>query len=518
MTGIAVKETGAENQGGCMRIELRPYQVAAVRATLGAIDQGQRAGLWAMPTGCGKTVTFTALAGQLRRRTLVLVHRDELVRQTVATVKKMFPAAPVGVIKAERNEWNRTSDGQVPSVVVASVQSLHARRLKEIPRDRFGLVIADEAHHAAAPTWGAILDHFGPHAFTLGVSATPFRTDGKSLERFGREPLYTYGLRQAIKDKWLVRLRQYAVETRTTLDGVAWRAGDFADGELSRTVNTPERNRIITDAYQKRTAGCRAIAFTADVQHAIDLAEAFQAARVPSAAVSGVMPLEERRAILGRFAAGEIRVLSNCQVLGEGFDDPGIESVIMARPTGSRGFYQQAIGRGLRLAPGKEACIVLDFVDASRHKLVNTLDLLGATEAVDAQGRDVLEVVDEDRQRAEAEARIASQRPLRWRVRAVSPWPDVPDLRGYTERMPWESASATDKQLRYLKSFGLEIGRNLTKGEACYLINRALEYDAAYPTPATSKQRWRLQQEGLWKNGLSKREATQLLAQFFSRC
>jgi len=498
-----------------MEIRLRPYQVAAIRATVGAIDAGHHSGAWAMPTGVGKTVTFLALAGRLRRRTLVLVHRDELVRQTLETVGQLFPSCPVGIVKAELDEWGINAAGEVPSLVVASIQSLHTRRLQEIPKDRFGLVVADEAHHAAAPTWAAVLDHFQP-GFTLGVTATPERHDGKSLDRFGREPVYSYPLRQAIEDGWLCRLAQYAVSTRTPLDDVAFRAGDFAQDQLTRAVNTESRNRCILDAYRLHASSRRALAFCVDVAHAEDLAATFRdIGGIQAAAVSGSMPLEERREVIERFAAGEIAVVTNCAVLTEGFDDPGIEAVLMARPTASRPLYTQCIGRGLRIAPGKENLLVLDFVDASRHKLITTMDLMGAATAQDAEGRDVLEVVDEDRRLAEEEARIASQRPLSWRLKAVSPWPGIPDLHGYTARMPWESAPATKKQIRFLKSFGLEISRGLLKGEASFLIHRCLEHEAAYPTPPTRAQRWRLEQEGLWKEGMTKRAATRALASFF---
>jgi len=503
-----------------MKIKLRPYQTAAIRITLDAIDSGQTSGAWSMPTGCGKTVTFAALSGWLRRRTLILVHRDELVTQTLETVGMMFPSCPVGVVKAELNEWETNAAGEDPSLVVASIQSLHARRLLEIPPNRFGLIVADEAHHAAAPSWQAVLDHFQA-GFTLGVSATLTRHDGKGLERFGREPIYSYPLRQAIEDRWLCGLRQYAVETRESLDSVGWRCGDFADGELSRAVNTERRNRCIVDAYRLNASGRRALAFCVDVAHAEDLASTFQDfAGIKAVAVSGSTPIQERREILRRFASEEIQVVTNCAVLTEGFDDPGIGAVLMARPTASRPLYTQCIGRGLRTAPGKSDCLILDFVDASQHKLVDVLDLMGATSIQDANGGDVLQVVDEDRRQAEVEARIASQRPLCWRLKAVCPWPDVPDLHGYTPRMTWETAPATKKQIRFLKAFGLDITRGITKGEASFLIHRSLELEAAHPIPPTRAQRWRLEQEGLWRDGLSKREAVRLLAGFFgaARC
>ena len=143
-----------------------------------------------------------------------------------------------------------------------------------------------------------------------------------------------------------------------------------------------------------------------------------------AATVTGNTPRDERRQLLRDFAAGDIRVMGNCAVLTEGFNDPAIGCVLMARPTCSRPLYMQCVGRGLRLAPGKTHCLVLDFVDNSkRHKLITVLDLLGAPTATNANGADVLHVVDADIERAEAEHVIQSTMPLQWRLASVCPWP-----------------------------------------------------------------------------------------------
>ncbi len=377
--------------------------------------------------------------------------------------------------------------------------------------------MADEAHHAIAPSWAAVLDYFAAD-FTLGVTATPERADGKGLaERFGEKPLYVYPLRQAIEDDQLSRLVQYCIETSATLDGVAYRAGDFATSELSAAVNTLGRNQVVVEAYQKHAPERRALAFTVDVQHARDLCAAFNNENITAAVVTGETPLDERRQILADFAAGEIMVVTNCAVLTEGFDDRGISAVLMARPTCSRGLYTQCIGRGLRKADGKADCLVLDFVDNSRrHKLVTLLSLLGAPHARNADGRDVLQVVDTDRAEAERRREIGKQHPLRWRLTRVCPWPAVPDLTGYVPAEHWHRDHATGKQIEYLMRFGLggvddKVPCGLTKGEASYLIDRSLELEAAHPVPATSNQRCFLARLGQWQDDMTKREAQRLI-------
>lgn len=165
---------------------LWPHQTVAIDRALDAIKRGVPSGLISSPCGTGKTTMFTELARRLGWRVLVLCHRDELIRQTENTFASVYPDATVGIIKAERDEW-RDRD-----VVIASVQSLHNGRLERMPRDRFGLVVADECHHAVSESWTRILRYFDSR-FRLGCSATPERLDGKSLsELFGDKALFVY--------------------------------------------------------------------------------------------------------------------------------------------------------------------------------------------------------------------------------------------------------------------------------------------------------------------------------------
>lgn len=487
-------------------LTLWPHQRAAIAATLPAIESGRVAGLWAMPTGTGKTVTFATLAQRLGWPVLILVHRDELVRQTVKTFGFVWPDASVGVVQADRNEI----DGH--DVVVASVQSLHKRRLHRIPDDRFGLVIADEAHHAVARTWEAVLDHFDSR-FILGCTATPERADGKGLaERFGSEPLYVYPLRSAIDDGRLSKLVQYAIETGASLDGVSRRCGDFAKGELSQTVNTPARNTVIIEAFQEHAADRRALAFCVDVKHAHDLCEAFTEAGIVAATVTGTTPRDRRRELLAEFDAGHIQVMTNCAVLTEGYDSPGVSAVLMARPTSSRGLYTQCIGRGLRLAPGKTDCLVLDFTDnCERHKLISVLNLLGAPHAQNAAGDDVLKVVDRDVAEAERRLENASTASLDWQLASVCPWPEPPTLNGYVPHAEWHDDSASGKQVRYLRRYGLNLLPDLTKGEATHLIYQCRRIYGTGPQRPTWRQERYLRKAGEWHAGLTKREASTLI-------
>jgi superfamily II DNA or RNA helicase len=486
-------------------VELWPHQCQALAAVHGAVQRGQKSGLLVMPTGAGKTVTFLTVSQELAWPTLTLVHRDELVQQTVKTAARAWPGARVGVIQGTRDEWRGRQD-----LVVGSVQSLHARRLAGMPRDRFPLVVVDEAHHTPAQTYLNILSHFQSR-FLLGVTATPKRLDGVGLaDWFGPEPLYTYSIRQAIRDGVLVDVSQFKVQTGVDLDAVESRGGDFAEAALADAVNTPARNKALVEAYLERAADRRAIVFAVDLDHVAALALAFREAGVPCVTVTGKDPLEARRRALADFAAGLYRVLVNCQVATEGFDDPEVSCILMARPTQSRSLYVQCVGRGLRRcdATGKRDCLIIDATDnCKRHKLVTATSLLSEEEER-GQGDD-----DEEREEGtpEKRERPESDQPIVWRLEQVSPWPELPNLEGYVPSRAWHGDPASPSQVRFLASFGLDVTRALTKGEATFLLDRAVKLDAEFPIPATPRQEQFLRRAGAWRPGTSKREAGRLI-------
>lgn len=492
-------------------IELYPHQLAAIAATEEHRAGGHTSGAWSMPTGSGKSYAFLSVAKRWNADTLVLVHRDELVRQTVKSAGVIWPDASVGVVQGPRNEW----DGGLhedPKLVVASVQSLHERRLNIMPRNRFRLVIADELHHYCQKnTWSAPLARFNEREFLLGVSATPERADGEDLsEWFGREPIYTYSLRTAIDDGMLVRILQYAIETKASLDGVKTRMGDFAENQLARAVNTPGRNKAVVEAYVKHAAGRRAVAFCVNVAHVEDLHGCFKQAGVDADFVHGGLAIDDRRERLVRFADGNTCVMCNCQILTEGYDNPSVNCGIMARPTKSRPLYVQMVGRILRLHPGKKDALILDITDnCHKHQLVTALDLMGSAGTTrNAEGGDVVATADEECRQAVAAHELPRQDPLTWRLARICPWTTLPTLAGYSQKLEWQIGDATESQRRYLMSFGVKQERNLSKGEASWLIDRCQELQVGQAEPATSKQEWYLKQQQAWTPGLTKQEAS----------
>jgi superfamily II DNA or RNA helicase len=398
---------------------LRPYQVAAQDAILTAREQGFRAQLISMATGLGKSVVIATLPRLLEVEPgdvlLTVAHRDELIQQLVEKFSAANPDAVVGVEKAEQRASVDCS------IVVATVQTLTGQRLKEFLA-RFGrrvsVFIIDEAHHAAAPTYRAVVDAVvtaRPDALVFGFTATPNRGDGVRLIDVFHKIVFSMDARAAIDQGYLVPVRSYGVATQTNLDGVASRLGDFVIGQLAAAVNTVERNRRIVDAYMRHTPSMKALVFTASVQHARDVCDEFRAAGVKATFASGETPTEERERVVADFRNGVSDVLVNCGLYLEGFDVPSIQVVINARPTKSTTLYTQITGRGLRPVDEianalsdvqnvelrrelisqspKPYAIVLDMVDqAHRHELVTLPSLWGLPPQIDAQGRPVSQV------------------------------------------------------------------------------------------------------------------------------
>jgi ATP-dependent helicase IRC3 len=183
------------------------------------------------------------------------------------------------------------------------------------------------------------------------------------------------------------------VDTGVSLDAVKIRHGDFVEDQLARVVNTPDRNRLLVQTYRELAAGRRAIVFCVDVAHAQAAQLAFTEAGIRAAAVWGALPKSERRATLARFSDGALDVVTNCYVLTEGFDEPRVDCVIMARPTRSKLLYAQMVGRGTRLHPEKSDLLVVDLADNSTtHQLPGIHSLFNLPLNMNLRGRNALGV------------------------------------------------------------------------------------------------------------------------------
>ncbi|KAJ1677200.1 DEAD DEAH box helicase, partial [Spiromyces aspiralis] len=246
-------------------------------------------------------------------------------------------------------------------------------RLEKYEPSRFKCIIIDEAHHASAQTYRRILRHFAADTsdcqiYVWGCSATLRRYDGLGLAGVFDEITYQRPFLSMIKEGWLCGIRVTSIETRTDLNGVRKLGDDLALASLSRAVNNLERNKLIVDAYRKFAQGSRrsTVVFAVNVNHVKALVKAFSDAGIEAATITASTNRNDRVEILRAFSERRIPVLINCGILTEGTDIPAIDCVMMARPTRSPVLFQQMLGRGMRLYPGKADCLVLDFVDTFR--------------------------------------------------------------------------------------------------------------------------------------------------------
>lgn len=333
-----------ENRSTCT---LRDYQRECVDLC-DALPPG--AYLVQMATGLGKTVTFAHLARQ--GRVLVLAHRKEILLQA-----QSYYSVPVGIEMAERK-----SSGE--EVVAASVSSL-VRRLDRFSPDDFDLIVTDEAHHAVAPSYRKVYDYFRPRLH-LGFTATPNRGDRIRLSDVYERIVFARDIRWGIAEGYLADIdcRQVVVDydSRSIRTSRNRSTGeyDFRLRDLDEAVNTPETNDQIAAAYREYAQG-QTLVFAASVDHAYELERLIDGARV----VEANTPSAERDAMIADFRRGEFPCLINNLVLTEGTDIPGIETVLIARPTKNSTLYTQMVGRGLRRGPGKDSVRLVDCVGNS---------------------------------------------------------------------------------------------------------------------------------------------------------
>jgi ATP-dependent helicase IRC3 len=416
---------------------LRKYQVDTLQSVVAARRRGRTRLLVKKPTGTGKTVTFSAMPtwpelvpgskSGVATKMLVIAHREELLTQAAAKIRAAQPELRVDIEQADLVA-SRFAD-----VVVASIQTLAASKFKRLERlmgqhGTFNLVIVDEAHHAAAPTYRGALARLGFLPFAndtgvpgvewnaeaatwddvatmeaelqgwdarapkdrllVGVTATPNRTDAIGLNCVFQEIAYSYGLKQAIDDGWLVKITPWVVETKSNLDDVRVRAGEFVQSELADAVNNSARNALAVAAWREHADGLSTIAFSVDVAHAHAIADTFTADGVVAQAISGETDKVLRRQYLEAYTRGDITVLANCMVLTEGTDLPRTGCILHCKPTKSPTLYEQMTGRGLRIHPGKTECVVIDLVDVTRrHSLQAAPVLYGLPPNLVANGK-----------------------------------------------------------------------------------------------------------------------------------
>lgn len=425
--------------------QLRDYQIECRDSVVKEWETNQ-ATLAVMATGLGKTVMFADLIKQRNpKRTLMVAHREELIWQA----------------KNKINEWSEL-DCEVEMadyeairhpvyrrpVVLATVQTLISgkttKRMGRFKPEEFDTLIIDECHHSTASSYRKIVDYFkqNPNLKILGVTATPERADEEALGQIFGSVAFQYGIKDGIDNGWLVDITQQFVEVKSLdFSHVRTTAGDLNGADLAAVMEAEANvqgicqpilevlfalkpktlDTIPATQWTEYLAGLnkkprRSIVFTASVAQAEMCCNILNRA-VPDMAewVCGKTNKEKRREILERFSTGVTAVVVNCGVLTEGFDNPAVECIFMARPTKSLSLYTQMVGRSTRPLPGvvdpyptkeerkdaisksqKPYCRIIDFVgNSGRHKLINSFDVLGGKVSEKVIERSILKALED---------------------------------------------------------------------------------------------------------------------------
>jgi superfamily II DNA or RNA helicase len=517
-------ESGTTEPGSRSGPELRPYQSSGIEAVETEFRAGNRETLLVQATGTGKTVVFAELVRRAIAdggRALVLAHRTELLDQAASKLRD------VGVHASIEQADRRAS--LATGCVVASVQSLRGKRLERFAPTAFSLVVVDEAHHAAAASYTRVLERFAG-ARILGVTATPDRADGKPLGGVFKTVAFTYEIRQAIADKFLVPLTARRVLVADLdLASVRSHRGDFDQGQLAAVLAAEAVLHGVVSPLLELAGTRRTLVFGVDVAHAHALAEMLNRYRPACAiAVDGSANESERAAALALWRRGTFQFLVNCALFTEGFDEPSCACIAIARPTQSRALHAQMLGRGTRLlgdtyeasvAAGKRDCLVLDFVGNTRHRLIGPADALApgldeaTREQVDralAKGGDVEEALAEaERLAAKKREEVALLALAMFRDKEVDPFlgDQMPPA---DPNAPWAMDPVTEAQLAALEKGGIsKAPPGLTKGEASRMLDGIAERRRL--GLATIPQARLLERLKLDTRGMTFKRATQLI-------
>lgn len=351
-------------------IELKDHQQSAVENLQKMRDRGESIALLYHATGTGKTVTAVSDARNFGERTLFLAHTRELVIQAKKTFNNIWSDKKSGLYVAEQKD----NDAYI---VCASIQSV-VQNLDQFRPEDFGYIIIDECHHSVADSYRKILGYFKPK-FTLGLTATPERTDGEDLLKLFKNVAHKLDLKTAVEIGELTPIRCIRVKTNIDLSTVRINGIKYYSQDIESKLFVPERNKIIVETYLQYVKNKKTVVFCASVKHAEEIAGLFRDNGVKCEAVSGTMNRNKRDDLLDNYENRDINVLCACDLLNEGWDSPKIEVLFMARPTMSKTLYMQQLGRGMRKCEGKEYLMVFDFIDNANmfnmpysiHRLLN---------------------------------------------------------------------------------------------------------------------------------------------------
>jgi len=418
-------------------MELRPYQRAAIDGITSYFEHMHGNPLVVMPTGTGKSVVIAgfvreAFEGWPDTRILMLTHVKELIAQNFAALIRSWPEAPAGIYSAGLNK--RDIGAQI---LFAGIQSI-AKKAYHV--QRCDLVLIDEAHLIGRGDAGMYrkflsdLHQINPQLKVIGFTATPYRMDSGMLHhgegRIFTDIAYEAKILEMFEAGYLSPVTTNPTTTTLDITGVGTRGGEFIAGQLEKAVMAGDQTALAVQEIVTlgRDRGSW-LAFCTGVDHAIQVRDEIRKHGIDCETVTGETPPAERDRMLRAFKAGKLRALTNANVLTTGFDAPGVDLIALMRPTKSVGLYVQMIGRGTRLAEGKEDCLVLDFA--------GNVTLHGPIDKIDVQ-KNAKTAGDGEAPKKECpQCAVMSSRRLRPRLTKSPPMPPLSPPRSCLFGMTW---------------------------------------------------------------------------------
>ena len=497
-------------------MQLRPYQEEARAKVQQEWKEGRKRTLVVLPSGCGNTIVFSKIIEdrvKMGERVLVLAHRSELLEQASDKLK-IATGLGTALEKAEN-----TSIGTWFRVVVGSVQTMQReKRLSKFPSNHFDTIVIDEAHHAISDGYQRVLEHFG-EANVLGVTATPDRGDMRNLGSYFDSLAYEYPLVDAIKSGYLSKITAITIPLELDLSTVSQQAGDFKASEIGTALD-PYLEQI-ADEMVKQCKNRKTVVFLPLVKTSQKFRDILNEKGFRAAEVNGES--KDRAEILEDFDKDKYNVLCNSMLLTEGWDCPTVDCVVVLRPTKVRALYSQMVGRGTRLAPGKENLLLLDFLwHTERHELCRPAHLIASSpevakkmtenmaedtevefsllEAEEQAGKDVVAEREEALAKQLAEQRRKKRKlvdPLQFEMSI-----QAEDLADYVPSFGWEMAPPSEKQLKALEKFGIyteEIGNAGKAGKLLDRLNKRKDSGLTTPKQIRLLEGRGFRNVGMWK-------------------
>lgn len=359
--------------GYAMALELRPYQDEAIRSVYNYFGNYNGNPLIVLPTGTGKSIVIAefsrgAIQAWPDTRIIIATHSRELVKQNYLELCELWPFAPAGIYSAGLKQKDTQAQ-----ILFCGIQSSYK---KAFQFQRCDILLIDEAHTVSEEDdtmWNKFISDLkiiNPDMKIVGLTATDFRMKSGHLTELkpdGSAPIFTdvcykYNILDAVKQNYLCDIISKNMLTQFDLSGVHKRGGEFIAGELEKAVNVDSVTKSAIDEIIELGANRKTwLLFCSGVDHAHAVSKELNSRGIECKVITGETPLDERDETLRRFKAGELRAVANNNVMTTGTNVPCIDLIAGLRPTESAGLHIQMLGRGMRLFPGKENCLYLDF-------------------------------------------------------------------------------------------------------------------------------------------------------------